>query len=170
MFDFYSPVREALAVSSPQTRRSTGIDRCCVRHPRRLDHVGIGAGSNLPNTPSRARRKQFSTATPPLRGKVVKATVRVASDADPGRHWSNAILMGSTMPNRIVQILAVLCLSALAADAGDNDAIKNAGGKIRVLGSGVSVEFNLTARELDDAGLAARFEKEAVNVRRGKPG
>ena len=76
--------------------------------------------------------------------------------------------MGSTMPNRIVQILAVLCLSALAADAGDNDAIKNAGGKIRVLGSGVSVEFNLTARELDDAGLecvAGRKDIVSLNLR-----
>lgn len=69
---------------------------------------------------------------------------------------------------RCVQALTLMLLSALTSGAEDHEAIEKAGGKVSVVGSGVAVEFHLTAGGLTDAGLecvAARTDIVSLNLR-----
>ena len=61
-----------------------------------------------------------------------------------------------------VHALTILLLSTLTAVAGDDAAIREAGGKVRGLGGGVAVEFHLTARELTDAELECVTGREDI--------
>lgn len=53
--------------------------------------------------------------------------------------------MGTATGKQIFQALVCMLLSAMAVGAGDDAAIGKAGGKVSWLGSGVTVEFHLTA-------------------------
>ena len=69
---------------------------------------------------------------------------------------------------RPVSVFAAFCFAVPAAVAGDDAEIRDAGGRVRDLGGGLTVEFHLTAPDLDDASLecvAGRGDIVSLNLR-----